>query len=234
MTLKSFGCSFIFGSDLKDTNIVNPRSRKIYSRYSWPALLANTLEYKYECYAYPGVGNLMILESVLDQITVSTSSDFFVIGWTWIDRFDYYNHNYYAHDDAHPWLTIRPDKKTKQYEMYYKELHSDYRDKLTCLGYAKLVIDTLNQKSIPFLMTYMDELLFDCKHNTSSAVTVLQDYVKPYMTQFEGQTFLDWSRGKGYPEALNWHPLEEAHAAAAEYLIKVFDKKNTNAHCRLV
>ena len=88
-------------------------------------------------------------------------------------------------------------------------------------------MDTLNQKNIPFIMTYMDELLFDQKWHTTPAVLNLQEYIKTYMTEFENKTFLDWSRKYNYPETARWHPLEEAHRAASDYIIKVFDTQNT-------
>jgi hypothetical protein len=71
-------------------------------------------------------------------------------------------------------------------------------------------------------------LLFDREYNTTPAILALQDYVEPYMTRFEGKTFLDWSRSRGYPESVNWHPLEQAHAAGAELMVQTFDKQNTN------
>jgi hypothetical protein len=111
---------------------------------------------------------------------------------------------------------------------YYRDLHSEYRDKFTCLSYIKLAIDTLNQKNIPFIMTYMDELLFDQRWHITLALLDLQEYVKPYMTAFEGQSFLEWSRSQGYAETAAWHPLEDAHKAAGDYMIKVFDKQNTS------
>ena len=77
-------------------------------------------------------------------------------------------------------------------------------------------------------MTYMDELLFDRTYNTTPTILALQDYVEPYMTTFEGKTFLDWSRSHGYPESEGWHPLEQAHAAGAEVMRQAFDKQNTN------
>ena len=73
-------------------------------------------------------------------------------------------------------------------------------------------------------MTYIDELLFDQQWHTSGSIDYLQDYVKPHMTTFEGQTFLDWSRANNYPISTTFHPLEAAHQAAADYMIKVFDK----------
>jgi hypothetical protein len=88
----------------------------------------------------------------------------------------------------------------------------------------KLVIDTLNQKRIPFLMTYMDDLLFDQRWNHTPAVIELQDFVRPYMTQFEELSFLDWSCKHKFTISDAWHPLEAAHRAATDYMIRIFAK----------
>jgi len=208
MNLKSFGCSFIFGSELADERNNLP------SKLTWPAHLATRLGYDYQCYASSGAGNLQILEQVLNQSTTN-SQDLFVIGWTWIDRFDYYP----ATPGINLWRTIMPVDTDNLATVYYRDLHSEYRDKFTCLSYIKLTIDTLRQKNISFIMTYMDELLFDQRWHTTPAVIDLQNYIKPYMTTFDGKSFLDWSRCNGYPETKAWHPLEEAHRAAGEYII---------------
>ena len=78
-------------------------------------------------------------------------------------------------------------------------------------------------------MTYMDQLVFDKQWHVSASILALQSYVQSYMTTFEGQTFLDWSRKHKYKESLAWHPLEQAHQAAADYMITVVDKQNTGA-----
>jgi hypothetical protein len=213
MRLKSFGCSFIFGSDLAD---VGPNATP--SQSTWPARLAQHLGRQYECHARPGAGNLQILEKILNQPSNKNGHDLFVIGWTWIDRFDYYNPDY--NKTRQDWSTIMPVDTSALAKTYYRDLHSEYRDKFTCLGYIKLAIDTLNQKGIPFIMTYMDKLLFDQRWHTTPAVLDLQAYVKPYMITFEGQSFLEWSRANGYSESDAWHPLEAAHIAAGDYMIK--------------
>jgi hypothetical protein len=215
MTLKSFGCSFIFGSELADDGRDGPYATP--SQYTWPACVAQHLKQPYECYARPGAGNLQILEQVLNQAAVSDSSDLFVIGWTWIDRFDYYTPE--QNNKRSPWSTIMPIDETALARTYYKELHSEYRDKFSNLSYIRLAIDVLTQKKIPFIMTYMDNLLFDQRWHITSAVTDLQAYIQPHMTQFEGQSFLEWSRKNGYSITERWHPLEEAHAAAGKYII---------------
>ena len=215
MTLKSFGCSFIFGSELADDGRDGPYATP--SQLTWPAHVAQHLNQHYQCYASPGAGNLQILEQLLIQTASSDSKDLFVIGWTWIDRFDYYTPK--KKDKRSLWSTIMPIDENPIACTYYKELHSEYKDKFSNLAYIRLAIDVLTQQKISFIMTYMDDLLFDQRWHITPAVTDLQAHIQPHMTQFEGQSFLDWSRKRGYPITERWHPLEEAHAAAGKYII---------------
>jgi hypothetical protein len=238
MILKSFGCSFIFGSELSDNQaaadagIREPQE----SQLTWPAHLARHLEHTYECHARPGSGNLQIAERVLSH-AVNNDPSLFVIGWSWSDRFDYTN----SVIDNRPipskwknWRTIMPVDDTSLAKTYYQGLHTEYRDKLTTLMSIKLVIDTLEQKGIPFLMTYMDELIFDQTWNITPAVVDLQKYVQPYMTTFDNLNFLKWSQQHSYAITKSQHPLEEAHEAAGRYMITVFDKKNIDVRYRRV
>jgi len=210
MNLKSFGCSFIFGSELPDDG--RKRLFVTTSKFTWPALYADMLGYEYCSDARPGAGNLQIAERTLNELAKNEHA-LYVIGWTWIDRFDYYVPNF-----KHRWKTIMPTDNNAMADPYYRNIHSQYRDKLTTLMSIKLVIDTLKEKKCPFIMTYMDELMFETEWHSSPAVSELQNYIRPYMTTFEGLNFLDWSKTHGYPITENWHPLEAAHQAAAEYI----------------
>jgi hypothetical protein len=123
MKLKSFGCSFIYGSDLSDEIIV-PGSHA--SELSWPALLAKQINFDYECYARAGAGNLYILEQVLIN-AASSQQDLFVIGWTWIDRFDYT-------DTTDNWKTILPVDTTEA-DFYYRNFQYSTRPAISLLFY---------------------------------------------------------------------------------------------------
>ena len=218
MKIKSFGCSFIFGSDLKDCDSKPPWPQG--SKSTWPALLAQKLDASYECHARPGSGNLQITERILNQLPAS-KDDVFIIGWSWIDRFDHYQEI----NPWQPWKTLLPGESDKLSQTYYKYLQTEYSDKLNTLIKIKLVIDILTQHRVRFLMTYTDRLMFDQQFNTSPALTHLQSFILPYMTLFEGQTFLEWSKQKQFAQSTTWHPLEEAHSAAAEHMISFFDKQ---------
>ena len=213
MKLKSFGCSFTFGTDLADAEQDYPTQP---SQSTWPALLAQSLGYEYNCYARPGAGNLQILEQVLNQVSDRTDA-LFVINWSWIDRYDYYDSEYNG-KLWHDWATITPSTNSELAHIYYRDLHSEYRDKFTSLSYVKLAIDTLNQRNISFIMTCMDQLMFDRQWHITPALLILQEYIKPFITQFDGQTFLEYSKEKGFPISETLHPLEAAHRAAFELI----------------
>ena len=222
MKLKSFGCSFIFGSELSDDG--SHTNYDHHSRLTWPALLAKTLNYEYNCYARPGAGNLRILESVLSQAE-SNENSLYVIGWTWIDRFDYKidEADPLYRRDASGWSTILPNHNDKKAEFYYKNLYSQFTDKLTTLAYIKLAIDTLKQKNIQFIMTYMDDLIFESQWHSTPAVTGMQNYIQPYMSTFQGMNFVEWSKDQNLPVSESLHPLEAAHQAAADLVCQKLD-----------
>ena len=229
MRLLSFGCSFIFGNELADDGRDGPWATA--SELTWPAHLARALDRSYECHARAGSGNLQIMEKVLEQVHRSGSEDLFVVGWTWTDRFDYYPANP-TDASRSPWRTIMPIDRDQVAEIYYKYLHSEYRDKLTTLIYVKTALDALTQRNIPFVMTYMDALMFDQTWHTTPATQMLQDQLRPHMTTFEGKNFLDWSRANKYTVSDAWHPLEQAHEAAARLMFQRLTnfKRNNNGN----
>ena len=237
MILKSFGCSYIFGSELPD-EILNidgsKKNRRFYfagSQLTWPSLVATHYGYQYNTYARPGSGNLQILERLLSNLLGSINNTFCIINWTWIDRFDYCVEK--DQWPGMPWSTLMPINDNEVTKIYYRDLHSEIRDKFVNLLYIKQAIDSLKSKSIPFIMTYMDHLLFDDKWNTTPAIIELQNYIRPYMTTFDNMTFLEWSRKNNFAETAMWHPLEQAHQAAADYIIQALDTKSIGVHCHL-
>ena len=202
MKLKSFGCSFFAGTDLGD------------SLQAWPALVAQHLELDYECFAAPGVGNLYILHQILREIDQEPAIYF--VNWSWIDRFDYLD----SYDNH--WQTLRPSETGAAAQTYYRDLHSQYRDKLTNLIYVQTAIDALIARKQKFVMTAMDNLLFETEWHCDHVISKIQQHIAPHIASFEGYNFLDWSRQHNFAESSNWHPLESAHRAAADYALKHF------------
>jgi hypothetical protein len=65
----------------------------------------------------------------------------------------------------------------------------------------------------------MDQLMFDRQFHTNTGLEYLQDLVRPHLHMFKGKDFLQWSRDQGFSISSTNHPLEQAHRAAADYLI---------------
>jgi hypothetical protein len=208
--LKSFGCSFIFGDDLKDTFLEDDP----WSAYTWPALLAQDLGLQYQCFAQSGAGNLQIYQSLLQQLA-DPEPAVFVIGWTWIDRFDFVD----AATDQ--WRTVRPSAESGPSKFYYKHLHSQYTDKLRSLSMIDHSIQLLRAQKRKFIVTAQDPLILESDWHSDSAISMLQDSVKPHVTWFDHQSFYHWAKQNNHAVSDNWHPLESAHQAAFE-LIKSY------------
>jgi hypothetical protein len=214
----SFGDSFTYGNDLSDWVEGNwPAVPSVPSKSTWPALIAKHYDLDYQCLASPGIGNLRILEALLNA---DTSDSICIVNWSWIDRFDFCSSN------TEEWETVRPSGNTALSKYYYKNFHGQYQDMLSNLIYINTAINYLQFKNVKFFMTAIDSLLFEkimpSWHNPS-AVETLQSCVLPFINYFDQLTFLEWSRDKHFPISDKWHPLEEAHQAAFEYIRDNYD-----------
>ncbi len=185
---------------------------------TWPGIVANHLNLDHKCHARPGIGNLQIMELVLDQCQQDDA--LFLINWTWIDRFDFVDVS------TESWHTLRPALDHVHADFYYRNLHSQYRDMLTNLCLIQTAIDSLITQKQKFIMTFMDYLLFepvDQNWHTSRAILNLQTRIRPYLQNWQDMNFLDWSRDLGYDISPTWHPLDAAHRAAADYMLPRID-----------
>lgn len=221
MKLKSFGCSFIFGSDLPDDGRSKPYATG--SRMTWPALIANHFGYQYETYARPGSGNLQILERLLCQIDPDDPA-VYVIGWTYIDRFDYVDEALATPWPGTKWRTLMPIDTDSVAQTYFRNLHSEYSDRLRTLVYIRTALDCLQEHGCQFIMTYIDPLTVCRRWHQTKGSSILMDSVTPYLKSFQGDTFLEWSKQQGHAISNVMHPLESAHQAAADLILQNWDQ----------
>lgn len=215
MIISSFGDSFFVGNDLADD--ISQYNEFAFSQLTWPALIADQLNCRYRCYASSGIGNQIILDRLLTCINKHGNNLLYIINWTWIDRFDYIN------AESTKWDTLRPSNTENIDKFYYKNIHSEEGDKLSNLTHIYTAINALESANCKFIMTYMDNLLFDKQWHVTPSIDYLQKQVHPHLRTFDSMTFLEWSRHNGFPESDNWHPLEQAHKSAADYWIKDFE-----------
>jgi hypothetical protein len=208
MKLKSFGCSFIWGSELSDV----PLSGLTSSQLTWTAQLSRELNLQYECHAWPGRGNFWIANQVLDQLATDDPA-LYVINWTWIDRFDFINQDYVSQH----WETLRPGPENHTHgAFYYRNLQCELSDKLHSLQLIKLVTMELLAAGHPFIMTYMDNLIFDQRWHTTPGMIKQQEFLKPLMlhwktNQPQSMDWLQWAVQQGHSVTANNHLLESGH-----------------------
>ena len=209
-SIQTFGDSFLFGADLSDCKDKVGNSGG-HSLLTWPALIAKRLNLKYECYAESGRGNQAIAFRIFNHASKNSIN---IINWTWIDRFDH-------HCQWCGWPeTIRPvDDELSNF--YYKNIHTEFDDKIRNLSIILSAISYLENNNMPYIMTYMDKLILDDSRGIENLRTSIQAKLETFPNN---QTFLEWSRANGYPESDNWHPLERAHEKAAEYWLPIYQQ----------
>lgn len=217
MILGAFGDSFLYGCDLKDCD-----DNEYHSNQTWPALIAKHFSLDYHCYADPGTGNRLILNSIIKAISQYTNNMIYCINWSYIDRFDYVD------SDSDSWYTTRPSGniyiQPEKNKAYYKYLHSELLDKNMSLVHIYSAIQLLKQHKCKFIMTYMDQLILDTKWHAPTEIQFLQDQVNSHLKDFDGMNFLDWARNNKFEISDKNHPLEVAHKTAFKYWLPAYEK----------
>ena len=212
----SFGDSFVFGSELKD----NEDGSK-----AWPGLIAADLCWDYHTLAVPGCGNDAICRQILSYFSQHTAENTLaVINWTWALRWDIYTVT------KEQWTTVGPtcvpsqlarfvgDSEAQRILAFYHDYtgHSSVWEKWRSLNSIFVAQQYLDNIGATCIETFIDPEITDDRQHCPSYIKQLQTRVVPRLTNFEGSSFLEWSRSKGFEITdPGWHPLEEAHQAAA-------------------
>lgn len=213
----SFGDSFIFGSELRNNH---DGSR------AWPGLAASDLGFKYETRSIPGCGNDAIARQIMEYFYYNKPENTLaVINWTWALRWDFYA----VQNES--WTTIGPTCVPSKLESYvgnaeaqriinfYQDYtgHSSVWEKWRSVSVIYSAQKYLDHLGVTTIETYIDpEIVIDSEHSPAYT-SALQQQVIPRLRTFEGMNFLDWSHAKGFKVTEpGWHPLEEAHRAAAD------------------
>ncbi len=222
--LVAFGDSFTWGSDMGDTMHAsdfkkahadtNVKYCSMYSRRTWQKHVADYLDLEYKCLAQEGCSNQSIHRRFLEALPLLNTDDVISINFTWRDRRDFY--------DGEKWNTIRPSgtEDNPQTKMYYKYFHNRNQDQIDNLVLLNNIIDLLELSGrIKYIVTCIDELMyFDPVHSSLEAIKELQNVHADKITWFEGKGFHQWAKDGGYQISAAWHPLEDAHWAAFQYL----------------
>jgi hypothetical protein len=224
ITIASFGDSFIYGSELPDNNDG--------TLGSWPSLISQKINCRYECYARPGVGNEQIAQQVYSYINNNPiDKTVFVINWTWISRWDIHLL------PTNQWTTLGPTcvpqklesslghwRSAQLIKLFKGPLNSLVAHKYRSLQAIHGVHSLLNKLGAATIVSNMDADIFDRQWHVTPFINLLQNELEKDMLYFEGKNFLDWSRDRGYEITSAWHPLVDAHNAASELWLEHYKK----------
>ena len=215
----AIGDSFTRGDELADCLVEH--GPKIYSKNTWPALIAKSLNANYKCSAVGGKGNHWISWQVAVHIHNYKSVDsLFIINWSWLERFDYVDIN------NNDWLTTHPRHEDKLNHYFYRNLDSDLWNVHRNRQQIHSTVALLKEHNIDFIMTCIDPMCWfktlDSQHESTSwwesALSTIRNQTIPNIKDFDGMTFLEWSKHNKFSFGPNGHPLEDAHSAAAQYI----------------
>jgi hypothetical protein len=212
----SFGDSFVFGSEL---------SNNFDGSKSWIGLCATQLDVEYQTLAVPGCGNEAIARQIYTYFSENPTDDCLaVINWTWPQRWDFY----ISENEA--WVTLGPTCVPSKLESiistseanrivdFYRDYpgNSTLWDRWRALQTIYSVQNYLNAEGITNIQCCIDYSIFDQQYHVPSYIKLLQSKTKPSIESFEGMGFLKWSQAHGFKiTEPGWHPLEDAHNAAA-------------------
>lgn len=247
MILVAAGDSFIWGTELKDCPHGGHNG---YSRNTFTALIAKDLGYDYVCAAYPGNANNAISRSILTTCE-SINEPAVLVTWTFSQRYDF-RFNYDTLKATSPWYSIHSchaddpilnnisnSNLVKDFaKTFYKHVgNSEYYELYTTLKEILFLQLYLKSKRIPYLFTTADNSYYEHENYLRSKDQYLETlynqidwnswYFFPKGTKANETSaprgFYQWAVENKYTVGSGGHPLESAHADAAE-LIK--DKYN--------
>ena len=220
----SFGDSFIYGSELTD----NTNGSK-----TWPGIIAQELDCNFQTCAVPGCSNDHIARQIYSYFSNNSQEVLAVINWTWIERVELY---------CEKWITLGPscvprtlswlndESKANEILNFYKNfgrsiIWNNFRNLQTIAS----VQHYLEQKGIVSIQTYMDYELFDLTQPSLNPdyLQELKKLVEPKLSLFDQNlNFLDWAKINNFTVTdPGWHPLEDAHQAAANLWQTRFKEK---------
>lgn len=124
MILVAGGDSFVWGSELRDTN-----EGKNHSYSTFPALLASSHDIDYHCAAMPGNSNGAIARNTINACQAIQDRKLVVVSWTFGQRYEF-RFNYDTGERTGPWYSISSwTTETKEnIRSYFKNMNENILD----------------------------------------------------------------------------------------------------------
>lgn len=229
MILVAGGDSFTWGSELADSPHGGANG---YSRSTYPALLAKQAKLEYICAAYPGSANNAISRMAINAVN-SVNDPFLLVTWTYPQRREFWFTNEWV--SLNSWHTAKKEFSEQYFkhvgDSEYYELYSVFKEIIYLQNFCKT-------KNIPYMFMTADNTFY-CHENylrsKNYELSVLHDSVEwnkwfwfpQGVNQYETPAprgFYQWAVENKYSVGSQGHPLEQAHADAAELIKEKFNE----------
>jgi hypothetical protein len=219
MTVLANGCSFIYGSELKDTY-----GGKHNSQTTYPALLSKKSSKEYICIANPGASNTAISRTTIAGCE-EFKPEFVLVQWTFPSRYEF-RFAYNTRNKKTPWCDFsawnlqttddiqssfhNPDDSILEYHLKRQELDRVTGvEKFAKMFYKNIAIDEYWEM-----------------YNTLKEIVMLQNYLKvhniPYLFTGADNCILDnWTISAGTNGKKNNMPDGFDEPAISEHDIKI-------------
>jgi hypothetical protein len=184
---------------------------------TFPNLIAEHIGVEYLCQGKPASGNGKIVRRLINQ---EYANDFVIVSWSSVRRYEF--------KTAGGWRTYTPVSKGNSFtkEWFAGPGNLEYTEVFMSLKDIILGQQFLTARNIPYL--------FVMDNSEISASWTYRDSKDPYIENiksiidwnkflfFDGQGFKEWATENNYPY-VGTHPGNEAHVAAADYLMNKID-----------
>jgi hypothetical protein len=246
MILVAGGDSFVWGLELADCVHSGPTGC---SKKTFPALLAQGMEYI--CVAHSGYANNAISRSVITACE-SLTDVAVLVNWTFPQRYDF-RFNYDTLKATSPWYSIHsyyptdepfdnisnPDLVKDFAKTFYKHVgNNEYYELYSTLKEILFLQLYLKSKNIPYIFTTADNSYYEHENYLRSK----DNHLEALYNQIDWNTwhffqkgieanetqsprgFYQWALENKYVVGSGGHPLEQAHADAAELIKEKFNE----------
>ena len=203
--LVTFGDSCTYGHGLKDCIAKDGRNPgKKPSKFAWPTLLAEQMDYDCVNLGIPGASNKEILHKVLD--TKLPDNAVVIMGWSFYNRTCIIK--------KHSIEQIGNWQNSKASKSFFKHLHDDYDMHMDFYMRANLIKNYLDNLGIENYHWRIEEILEKQEPRWNSVKFLDFDYHKIK---------------KKYPLAMdNLHPGPEAHEKLAEIFAEIITRTRSS------
>lgn len=187
--LVAFGDSFTYGEHLPD-NLENSFDSP--SEYSWPNVIAKSLDVPCVNLALPGGSNKYIANSILDF--EFKKGDIILILWSWHNRFHVFDNRLPVGSKIGTW-NIRNKKYS---DAYYKHIYNEFDSIKQSVIYINHTNDYLKTKKIKHFHALLDSDIKDYLKTCSFNRTEFMEY---------NVDFIDFANDGRHPGIKSQHQM---------------------------